>query len=124
MSTLNSIILRLVSGEDSQLMAVAIGLAAILTTATFYHAFKDKGHEFPRLPGIQLYHAWMFFQWRYDFLRSNIARNPEGFSFHVLYYNVIVLAGEDARRAFFSNPSFDFYEGHKIFVGAVRVSRM
>lgn len=124
MSLLNSTTIHSFSGEDSQLVAGAVGLAAALAAASVYYTFgsRDKDHGFPKLPGIQLYHAWNFFQRRYDFLHSNIARNPGGFSFNVLHYNIIALAGEDSRQVFFSNPYFSFDGGYKILLGAVRLS--
>lgn len=119
MSGLNFSILHSVSSEDNQFVASAVGLTAILVTGAVYYAFisKDKEHEFPQLPGIQLYHAWEFFQRRYDFLQSNIKRNPGGFSFNVLYHKVIALTGEDARRSFLTLPHLDMAEGYKILLG-------
>ena len=123
MSALNSTYLASIAGEDNQLVAGAFGVAAILATTAVYYAFgsKDKVHEFPKLRGIQLYHAWNFFQRRYEFLHSNFKRNlGKSFSFNVLHHNVVALVGEDARQAFFSNPHLDFDEGYKILMGAVR----
>jgi len=125
MFALNSTVLNTVAGEDNQLVAGAVGAAAILVTAALYYTLSssDKEHEFPKLRGIQLYHAWNFFQRRYDFLQSNFERNfGKSFSFNVLHHNVIVLAGEDARQAFFSDPHLNLFEGFKILMGAVRVS--
>ena len=124
MFTLNSTILDSVAGEDNQLIAGAVGGAAILVTAAVYYALnsKDKADEFPKLGGIQLYHAWNFFQRRHDFLQSNFKRNlGKSFSFNLLHHNVVALAGEDARQAFFSNPHLNVPEGYKILMGAVRV---
>jgi len=124
MSALNSI-LNSVVGEDNQLVAGAVGVAAVLVITAVYHALgsKDKENEFPKLRGIQLYHAWSFFQRRYDFLHSNFERNlGKSFSFNVLHHNVIALAGEDARQAFYSNPHLNFSDGYKILMGAVRIS--
>ena len=120
MSALDSIL----TGEDSQLVAGAVGAAAILTTTILYHVLssKDKEHDFPKLRGIQLYHAWNFFQRRYDFLLSNFKQNlGKSFSFNVLHHNIIALTGEDARRVFYSDPHLDAKEGYKILMGAVRV---
>ena len=124
MSVLNSTIIHSASGEDGQFVVGAVGLATALAAVSVYYTFgfKNKDDEFPKLPGIQLYHAWNFFQRRYDFLHSNIVRNPGGFSFNVLHYNIIALAGEDSRQAFFSNPHFSFDGGYKILLGAVRIS--
>jgi len=125
MSALNSTLLNSVAGEDNQLVAGAVGAAAILATTAVYYALnsKDKEHDFPKLRGIQLYHAWNFFQRRYDFLQSNFERNfGKSFSFNVLHHNVIALTGEDARQVFFSNQHLNFDEGYKILMGAVRVS--
>ena len=125
MSALNSTILNSVAGEDNQLVAGAVCTAAILATTAVYYAFgsKDEGHDFPKLRGIQLYHAWNFFQRRFDFLHSNFKRNSRrSFSFNVLHHNVVALTGEDARRAFFSSPHLSFYQGYKILMGAVRTS--
>ena len=126
MFALNSTILTSVTvGEDSQVFAGAVGVAAILVTSAVYYALrsKDREHDFPKLPGIQLFHAWKFFKQRYDFLQSNSKQNlGKSFSFNVLHHNVVALGGEDARRVFFSNPHFDVGEGNKILRGAVRIS--
>ena len=122
---INPIILNLVGGEDNRLVTGAVGVAALLATTIAYHALnsKDKDHDFPRLQGIQLYHAWNFFQRRHDFLQSNFKRNlGKSFSFNVLHHNVVALTGEDARRIFYSHPSFDFGEGYRILRGTVLVS--
>ena len=120
MHTLNSTV-----SSETQLVAGAVGAVAILVTTAVYYATssKDKGRDFPKLRGVQLYHAWNFFQRRYNFLQSNFERNlGKSFSFNVLHHNVVALAGEDARQAFFSNPHLSFYEGYKILLGAVRIS--
>ncbi|KAF9644109.1 hypothetical protein BDM02DRAFT_3190905, partial [Thelephora ganbajun] len=122
MSALNSTILSSVAGEDNRLITGAVGAAAILVTTAIYYAIspKDKDHGFPKLQGIQLYHAWNFFHRRYDFLRSNFARGlGRSFSFNVLHHHVVALTGEDARQAFFSNPHLDLEEGYKILMGTV-----
>ena len=124
MSTFNSTILTSVAGEDSQLITGAIGAAVVLTVTAIYYALssKDKESNFPKLRGIQLYHAWNFFRRRYDFLQSNFKQNlGMSFSFKVLHHTVIVLTGEEARQAFFSNAHLDI-RGYKILLGAVRVS--
>jgi hypothetical protein len=125
MFALNSTILTSVAaGEDSKLFAGAVGAAVILTTTAAYYTLrsKDEKHDFPKLPGIQLYHAWRFFHQRYDFIHSNLKRNLKSFSFNMLHHNIVVLVGEDARRAFFSNPHLNFSEGYKVLMGSVRVS--
>ena len=124
MSTLTSTVLNSITGEDNRPLAGAVGAAAVLATTAVYYALssKDRENDFPKLRGIQLYHAWNFFRRRYDFLQSNFKRNiGKSFSFKVLHHNVVVLTGEDARQAFFSNPHVDFDEGYKILMGAVRV---
>ena len=123
MSALNSTILNFVAGEDNQLAAGAFGTAAVLATTVLYYALslKDKDHEFTKLRGIQLYHAWNFFQRRHDFLQWNFKRNlGKSFSFNVLHHNVIALIGQDARQAFYSNQHLAFDEGYKILMGGVR----
>lgn len=125
MSALNSTFLNSVTGEDNQLLAGAVGAAAILATSAVYYALssKDKEHDFPKLRGIQLYHAWNFFRRRYDFLQSNFDRNlGRSFSFNVLHHTVLALSGEDARQAFYATQHLDFSEGYKILMGAVRFS--
>ena len=125
MSVLNSTLLSSVAGKDNRLVASAVGAATILATTAAYYGLssKDEEHDFPKLRGIQLYHAWNFFQRRFDFLQSNLERNfGKSFSFNVLHHTVVVLAGEDGRRAFFSNPHFNFNEGYRILMGAVSVS--
>ena len=124
MSALNSTVLNSVAGKDNQLAAGVVGAAAILAATTVYYTLSSKGEDrdFPKLQGIQLYHAWNFFQRRYDFLQSNFKRIPgKSFSFNVLHHKVVALAGEDARQAFFSNPHLNQREGYKILMGAVRV---
>jgi len=113
------------ANEDNRLVTGVVGAAAILaiTAACYALSSKYEEHDSPKLRGIQLYHAWNFFQRRYDFLHSNFKRNSErSFSFNVLHHKVVALTGEDARQAFLSNPHFDAPEGFKILVGAVRVS--
>jgi len=107
---------------SNQLVAGAVGAASILaTTAVYYTLGSENGeHDFPKLRGIQLYHAWNFFQRRFDFLHSNFNRNPgESFSFNVLHHTVVALVGEEARQAFFSNQYLNINEGYRILMGAV-----
>ena len=116
MFALRSVVVNFVAG--------AIGAAVILTATAFYYTLnaRDEEHEFPKLRGIQLYHAWNFFQHQHDFFQSNFKRNlGKSFSFNVLQHNVIALAGEDARRVFLSNQRLAFNEGYKILMGAVRI---
>ena len=125
MSALNSILLNSVAGEDKQLIAGTAGVAATLATNAVYYAlgYKDESHDFPKLRGIQLYHAWNFFHRRHDFMQSNFKRNlGKSFSFNVLHHNIVALTGEDARLVFYSNPHLDFDEGYKILLEAVRIS--
>ena len=125
MSAFNSTVLSSVTNEDNLLVAGAVGAAAIVATTAAYYALgsKDEEHGFPRLRGIQLYHAWNFFQRRYDFLHSNFRQNfGKSFSFNVLHHNIVALIGEEGREAFYSNPHLDFNEGYKLLMGAVRVS--
>jgi len=123
MSTLDSTIVGPVVVEDK--LVGAVGAAVILAMAAVYYipSPKDKGREFPKPRGIQLYHAWNFFQRRHDFLHSNFKQNlGKSFSFNVLHHNVVALTGDDARQVFYSNPHLNFSEGYKILTGAVRVS--
>ena len=125
MSILNSTILDSVGGEDNRLVAGAVGVAAALATAAFYYALgrKDKEEDFPKLRGIQLYHAWNFFRRRHDFFCSNFKGNlGKSFSFNILHHNVVVLTGEDARQVFFSHSGLNFDEGYRILRGVVRDS--
>lgn len=97
-------------------------MGAILATTVVYFALKseDKEHEFPKLPGIQLFHAWNFFGRRYDFLQSGFKRTSgKSFTFNALQHNVIALTGEEGRRVFFSSPYLDIREGAKLLTGAV-----
>ena len=124
MTYLDLTVLYSVAVKDNQLVASTIGVAAIIATTAAYYALssKDEKHEFPKLQGIQLYHAWNFFQRRYDFLQSNFERKLGSFSFNVLNNKVIALAGADARQAFFTKSHFNFSQGNKILMGAVRIS--
>ena len=122
MTILDFTILDSVGGEDDRFVAGAVGVAAILTTAAAYYALssKNKDHGFPKLRGIQLYHAWNFFQRRHDFLQSNFKQNHgRSFSFNVLHHNIVALSGEDARRAFFSSPDLNVDEGYRVLRGTV-----
>ena len=124
MSTLNYTILSSAASDDNKFVASAVGAAAILVATVAYYTLKgaDEEHEFPKLGGIQLYHAWNFFERRYDFLQSNFKRNlGRSFSFNVLRHTVVALTGEDARQAFYTNAQLHFDEGYKILMGAVRV---
>ena len=108
---------------NNQFISVAVGTGVILATTAVYYVSgsKDEEYEFPVLPGIQLYHAWNFFERRHDFLQSNFGRNlGKSFSFNVLHHKVIALTGEDARQAFFSHPHLNIDEGYKILMGTVR----
>ena len=110
---------------NDQLVASAVSAAVILVTTVAYYSLssKDEDHAFPKLRGIQLYHAWNFFQRRYDFLHSNFKQNSgRSFSFNVLHHKIVALTGEDARQAFLSNPHLDAPEGFKILMGAVSIS--
>ena len=123
MFALNSTILTPSGGVDNQFFAGTVATGAILATAAIYYVLgsKDKEHDFPRLRGIQFYHAWNFFQQRYDFLQSNFQRNlGKSFSFKVVHHNVVALTGEDARQVFFSDPHLNFDQGYKILMGTVR----
>ena len=124
MSTLNSTILDSAAGEDYQLVAGTVGAAAVLAITALYYTFGSKAaeDEFPKLRGVQLYHAWNFFQRRFDFVQSSFRQSPgQSFSFDVLHHKVITLAGQDSRRAFFSNRRLGLDEGYKLLMGAVRV---
>ena len=124
MSALNSTTLDSAAGEGYQLVAGTVGSAAILAITVLYYTFSSKAaeDEFPKLRGVQLYHAWNFFQRRFDFVQSSFRQNPgKSFSFNVLHHKVITLAGEDSRRAFFANRRLDLDEGYKLFMGAVQV---
>ena len=117
--------LGFIAGEDKQLVAVAVGVAAVVATTAAYYVLnpKDKEGEFPMLGGIQLYHTWNFLRWRHDFLLSGYERNlGKSFSFKLFRHKVIALTGEDARQAIFSNRYFSIDEGHKILIGNVRVT--
>ena len=125
MSTLNHTILDSLGNEDNWFVAGAACVAAVLATATAYYILgsKDKGNGSPRLRGIQLYHAWNFFQRRHDFLQSNFKQNyGKNFSFNILHHNIVALVGEDARRILFTHPGFDLDEGYRILKGAVHAS--
>lgn len=111
--------------ENRQLVAVAVGVAAVVATTAVYYALNPKYREdeLPMLRGIQLYHTWNFFRRRHDFLLSNYERNlGKSFSFNLFHHKVIALTGEDARQTFFSNRNFSIDEGHKILIGNVRVA--
>ena len=127
MSTLVPTVLHPFTREDSHLVAGVIGIAAALAATAVYCALgsKDQEGEFPKLPGIQLYHAWNFFRRRYDFIQSNHERNlGKSFSFDVVHHKFIALTGEEARRIFFSDPHLDASQGVKLFMGSVCVSNL
>ena len=123
MSLLNSTILNTVAGENDRLIAGAVGMAIIFATtaACYVLSPKEKAHEFPKLRGIQLYHAWNFYRARYDFLQSNFKRNlGKSFSFNILHHSFLALSGEDARRIIYSK-NFHVSEGVMILLGGVCV---
>ena len=125
MSALNSTILNFVASEDNQLAAATFGGAALLAATFVYYCLgsKDGDRAFPKLPGIQLFHAWNFFQQRHDFLEASFNQNSgRGFSFHVLRHKVVALTGEDARRVFYSDARMDIAEGGKLLMGVVGVT--
>ena len=125
MSTINSTILHFVVSEDNQLFTAAFALTVLFATAAVYSSFSSKDGErgFPKLPGIQLYHALNFYNQRYGFVQSNFERNPgQSFSFDLAHHKVIALTGEDSRRAFYSDPGFDLTEGFKLLAGGVRIA--
>ena len=124
MSALNSTTLDSAAGEDYQLVAGTLGAAAILVITVLYYTFNSKSaeDEFPKLRGVQLYHAWNFLQRRFDFVQSSFRQNQgKSFFFNVLHHRVVTLAGENSRRAFFTNRSLNLGEGYKLFLGGVRV---
>lgn len=124
MAALNSTILHFVASEDNQLAAAAFGVATLLLATAVYYSFssKIKEDEFPKLPGLQLYHAWNFFQRRDDFLNSHFRQNAgKSFSFDVSKHKVIAVTGEEARRVLYSDPRMDLSKGFKVLMGAVRV---
>ncbi|KAF9780788.1 cytochrome P450 [Thelephora terrestris] len=121
MSAFNSTLFHSVASEDSQFLAGALGVAAVFVTTAAYYALGSKGkeNEFPKLPGIQPYHAWNFFKQRYDFLRSGYKRNEgKPFYFNILQHKIIALTGDDARQVFFGSPHLNVDEGYKILMGA------
>ena len=125
MSAFDSTFLHFFASEYNRLVTAAFGAAVLLATTAVYYSLspEDNKHGFPKLPGIQLFHAWEFFQRRHDFIHSNFIRNPgQSFSFNVLHHKVIALTGEDARRVFYSDPRMNLSEGFKILTGAVRVT--
>lgn len=125
MSVPGSVIVNSIAVDDNQLVVGAVGAAVILAITVAYCSpiSKNEEREFPKLRGIQLYHAWNFFRQRYNFLRSNFEQNRgESFAFNVLHHTVIALAGEDARRVFYSDPHLNLGEGYKILMGSARVS--
>ena len=121
MSVLDSALLRFIPVEGSRLtIPGAFAVAALLAASAVYWSLGsgDKERGFPKLPGIQLYHAWNFFQRRNDFIQSNFERNSgQNFSFHIVQHKVTVSSGEDARRVFYSDPSLCPVEGFKLFAG-------
>jgi len=123
MSILDPTTLSSIGIEDNRFVAGAVGVAAVLATTAAYYALssKDEEHDFPKLRGIQLYHAWNFFQRPHNFLQSNFMRNHrKNFSFNVLHHNIVALTGEDARRVFFSNPDLNVNEGYRVLRGTVQ----
>ena len=125
MSVLNSTALQFVTGEDNQLITAAFGAAALLVATVVYCSFgsKDKENGFPKLPGLQLYHAWNFFRRRHEFLDLNFKRNlGHSFSFDVGPHKVTALNGEEGRRVFYTEAGLDPREGLKILGRTVRVT--
>ena len=119
--------IRLAASQDNQLVTAVFGfgVAALLATTVIHYflSFRDGKGDFPKLPGIQFYHAWNFFRNRQDFIHSNLERNSgQSFSFDVGHHKVIALTGEEARRKFYSDPRMDLSAGFRILSGKVRIS--
>ncbi|KAG6918625.1 hypothetical protein DXG01_013036 [Tephrocybe rancida] len=70
------------------------------------------------LHGPPIYHTWLFFKKRYDFIWGNFRRNGRKmFRFRVLHHSVVALTGEEARKIFFSDQSMRLGEGYRLLVG-------
>ena len=128
MSALDSAIFHFVA-EDNKLIAAAFGASALLAATAVYYSTgpkdKDKEHDFPKLPGIQFFHAWSFFQRKFDFLHEKFeVTMGKSFSFDVVNYKMIALNGDEASRVFYTNPGFNLSQGFMLMMGAVGVTTL
>ncbi|KAF8816057.1 cytochrome P450 [Phlegmacium glaucopus] len=94
---------------------IGIGLLAALFLSR-YLIRNDENGAIRNLGGFPIFAAWKFFTKRYDFIWANFG-NDTHFKFQVLQHNVVVMRGEEARKAYFDNKSLDFIEGYKILMG-------
>ncbi|KAF9457598.1 cytochrome P450 [Collybia nuda] len=121
MTYLNRTILALLASlQQSPLMFFATSVAVLVIIAFLVAPPKAKPTDIQKLRGLSILTAWPFFTRRHDFLKLNFAKVGEQvFTFKVLQHFVTATKGEDARRDFFDNKSFNSTEGYKILMGAV-----
>ncbi|KAG6863637.1 hypothetical protein C0991_004519 [Blastosporella zonata] len=102
---------------------VVLGLAVIAAWAWNFTPGSNPKVSLAQAPvqelhGLTIYHTWLFFKQRYDFLWYNFRRNGHKmFRFHVLQHSVVALTGEEARKIFFSDQSMRLGEGYRLLVG-------
>ncbi|KAJ6503905.1 cytochrome P450 [Mycena sanguinolenta] len=59
--------------------------------------------------------AWLFFTKRYDFISDTFKKTGRKiFRFRVLQHHVVALSGEEGRKVFFGEKTFDFRQGYRI----------
>ena len=120
-----------------------IGLLTTLFLCRYLTSIlKGEKGAIRKLGGFSIFTAWIFFTKRHDFIWENFGSDPSPhFKFNVLHvlgllslyhwseadywrsmqHNVVVLRGEEARKAYFDNKDFNLAEGFKLLRGGVRL---
>ncbi|KAJ7465106.1 cytochrome P450 [Mycena latifolia] len=98
---------------------VAVVALCLSTLFTYYaRARKSAKTNITELGGFSLLAAWPFFAKRNDFLWSNFKKIGQNmFRFRLLQYHVVVMHGDDARKAFFNDKGLNLNEGYRLLMG-------
>ncbi|KAM6503649.1 Cytochrome P450 [Amanita muscaria] len=98
-------------------VAVLVLLAIIILA---FAPEKSEPDEPARLPCLSIFTIFPFFRRRFDFLNWGFAATGQNiFQFQLLNNTVIVVSGEESRKAFFTAKGLDLTEGFKILSGAI-----
>ncbi|KAH0837817.1 cytochrome P450 [Lanmaoa asiatica] len=111
----------LMSGLKAQVIVALFILLVLLVFSRGWSKNSDLSAQTPvYLPGPHLLAIVPFFRRRFDFLNDGFCKTEEKiFQFNMLRETVIVVSGESARKAFFTNMAFDLTEGFKVLSGAI-----
>ncbi|KAJ7739687.1 cytochrome P450 [Mycena maculata] len=97
------------------LLGFAVVFGFLFVYPSHKHIENNKVYD---LGGYPLLSAWLFFAKRYDFMRGTFKRTGQNmFRFRVLQHHVVAISGEEGRKVFFSEKSFNPEEGYKILGG-------